>query len=405
MLIIVRTDGKVKLRRSIRQCSGYANSKERGEKAMRQEKALQMNERRVQPRDVLGRMTPYSPGKPIWEVQEELGLEDVVKLASNENPLGPSPRAVEAAAAMLPELHRYPDAGAVRLRQAIALHKGLSEEELIITNGGDELITLIAEAYLDPGDEVITPAPTFSEYAFGTLLMNAEVVRVPLGEGFRCSADALLAAVTGRTKLIWLCSPNNPTGTYLPAGELRRLLDSLPQGVLVVYDAAYSHYVTADDYTDGLELVREGYPLVVLQTFSKIYGLAGLRVGFGAAPREVVRTLLQVKEPFNVNALAQAAAAAALADQGHVEAARELNGQGRQKLYVACRELGLECTESMANFVLVRLGPGAGQACGRLLAQGIILRYGGSWGLTEHVRISIGTAEEMDRLIAALRKL
>ncbi|MCZ8524040.1 MULTISPECIES: histidinol-phosphate transaminase [Paenibacillus] len=372
---------------------------------MSKEMKTQTGEGGVQPRGVLARLTPYSPGKPIWEVQQELGLQEVVKLASNENPLGPSPKAVEAASALLTELHRYPDAAAVRLREAIAVHTGLSEEELIVTNGGDELLTLIAQTFLDPGDEVIVPDPTFSEYAFGTLLMNAEVVRVPLGEGFRYDVDALLRAVSERTKILWLCSPNNPTGTYLPAGELRRLLDSLRPGILVVYDAAYSHYVTADDYTDGLAYVQEGYGLVVLQTFSKIYGLAGLRVGFGAAPRGVIRHLLQAKEPFNVNTLAQTAAAAALTDKAHVEASRQLNEEGRLRLYAVCRELGLDYTGSMANFVLIRLGSDAQQACARLLSRGIILRYGGAWGLPEHVRISIGSHAEMDRLIDGLRWL
>ncbi|WP_166241939.1 histidinol-phosphate transaminase [Paenibacillus turpanensis] len=359
----------------------------------------------VSARTVLQALQPYSPGKPIWEVQKELGLTEVIKLASNENPLGPSPKALEAISALLPALHQYPDAQSFAAKAAIASEFGILPEQIIVTNGGDELITLVSEAFLDHGDEIIVPSPTFSEYEFGGRLMGANVKTIPLAEGYRYDPEAILAAVTERTKIVYLCSPNNPTGTILETGPLKRLLDSLPQHVLVMLDSAYSHYVTCDDYTDGLELIRSGYPLLMLKTFSKVYGLAGIRVGFGIGPQEIIQSILQVKEPFNVNALAQAAAAAAIRDREHVERSRSLVHAERLRLYEAYRKLGLEYTESMSNFILVRLGPDAKQRYEQLMQKGVIVRYGGAWGLSECVRISVGSPEENDKLIHALEEV
>ncbi|WP_139991523.1 histidinol-phosphate transaminase [Paenibacillus paridis] len=363
---------------------------------------MQTNQHEVQPRKALELMKPYSPGKPIWEVQKELGLERVIKLASNENPLGPSPKALEAIQAVLSDLHRYPDAQTIDLKHAIASHYDLSTEHVIVTNGGDELITLVSEAFLDAGDEIIVPGPTFSEYEFGAQLMGAKAITVPLTEDFAFDTKAILAAVTERTKLVYICSPNNPTGTILAHNELKQLLDDLPKRILVVLDAAYSHFVSVDTYSDGIRFVREGYPLLVLKTFSKIYGLAGIRVGFGAAPQPIIQSILQVKEPFNVNTLAQAAAVAAIADKEHVIRSRELVVRERERLYAGFRQLGVEYTESMSNFVLVRLGSKAEAVYGQLMTRGIIVRYGKIWGLPEHIRISIGTPEENDSLLSVL---
>lgn len=357
---------------------------------------------KVKARKALQNIQPYSPGKPIWEVQRELGLTEVIKLASNENPLGPSPKAIEAVAATLHDMHRYPDAQAYDLKQAIAGKLGMESEQIIVTNGGDELITLLSEAYLEQGDEVIVPDPSFTEYEFGALLMGAVTVKVPLQEGFQYDWRSIADAVTERTKIVYLCSPNNPTGTYLTRNDLQLLLDGLPARVLVVMDAAYSHYVTADDYSDGLEFVRAGYPVLILKTFSKIYGLAGIRVGFGVAGQEMIRSIQQVKEPFNVNALAQTAAIAALDDDEHVRRSQELVSRERLRLYEAFRRLGLAYTESMSNFVLVELGPEAESLYQRLMAGGVIVRYGKGWGLPKHIRISIGTAAENDSLITRL---
>lgn len=359
----------------------------------------------VQARKVLQEMTPYTPGKPIWEVQRELGLKEVIKLASNENPLGPSPKAIEAMTKALPELHRYPDADASKLKQVIAEAYDVEANQLIVTNGGDELITLVSEAFLDPGDEVLVPEPSFSEYRFGGTLMGAVVKNVPLKSDFSYDVAAILAAVTARTKIVYLCSPNNPTGTILTKAELEQILETLPKRVLVVMDAAYSHYTISSDYSDGVEFVRKGYPLLVLQTFSKIFGLAGIRVGFGIAPSRIIQSIVQVKEPFNVNSLAQAAAMAAIGDQEHVKRSSQLVNEERSRLYNSLRLLGLSYIESRSNFILVELGPEAKSIYERLMAKGVIVRYGQIWGLPQHVRVSIGLPAENDRFIEVLQEI
>jgi histidinol-phosphate aminotransferase len=356
----------------------------------------------MQPRRAISSLIPYSPGKPIWEVQQERGIHRVIKLASNENPLGPSPLATAAVREYVSEIHRYPDAGAVTLRESIASAYGLAKEQIIVSNGADELITLLSEAYLEEGDEVIVPAPSFTEYDFGAKLMGAAVVYAPLTDTFEYDADALLRCVSPRTKAMYICSPNNPTGTYMKKGMLEQLLHALPASILVVMDAAYSHYAEAGDYTNGLEFVQKGYPVLVMQTCSKIFGLAGLRVGFGLASAGVIRSIEKVREPFNVNALAQAAASAALRDVIHVERSRRCNAEGRSFLYDAFQKLGIRYTPTSSNFILIEIGPQANAVNEQLLQQGIIVRPGSVWGLAEHFRITIGTSEENQALICAL---
>ncbi|GIP31748.1 histidinol-phosphate transaminase [Paenibacillus sp. J2TS4] len=361
--------------------------------------------REVKARKTILNIHPYTPGKPIWELQSELGLSRIIKLASNENPLGPSPKALEAIQGSLSDIHRYPDASTAKLREVLASKLDMKPEQFIVTNGGDELITLVSEAFLEPGDEIIVLSPSFSEYEFGAHLMGANIISVPFGEQYTFDMDAIIEAVTERTKILCICSPNNPTGTYLPKPVLHHLLDVLPKHILVLFDAAYSQFATAADYTNGLEFVRAGYPMVVLQTFSKIYGLAGLRVGFGAASEDIIRHILKVKEPFNVNALAQAAAVAALHDEEHIRSSLQANTQGREQLYRAFQELRLPFIESMSNFVLVELGPNAKAIYGQLLNRGIIVRYGATWDLPCHVRISVGTESENAALIQALTEI
>jgi histidinol-phosphate aminotransferase len=359
----------------------------------------------IQARKVLENIQPYSPGKPIWEVQEELGLDQIIKVASNENPLGPSPKALEAILVSLTGINRYPDSNATDLKRQISVRFNVLPEQIIVTNGADELITLISETFLNPNDEIIVPSPSFSEYDFGAYLMGAKIVNVPLGESYQYNVESILSSVTQRTKILYLCSPNNPTGTYLSKKHLHKLLDSLPKHVLVVFDGAYSHYATADDYTDGLEYIKLGYPIIVLQTFSKIYGLAGVRIGFGLAPQAIVQNILKVKEPFNVNALAQAAATAAINDDEHVKASQEANTLGRSQLYEGFSRLGLSYTDSMSNFVLVKVGPKAKDIYEELLAKGIIVRYGNTWGLEEYIRISVGKTEENNALIKVMTSI
>ncbi|MFE0554880.1 histidinol-phosphate transaminase [Paenibacillus sp. NPDC058910] len=362
-------------------------------------------ELQITPRQALGRLKPYTAGKPIWEVQQEYGLDRVIKLASNENSLGPSPKALQAIQEQLPDLHRYPDERSSGLTQALGEHLGLAANQFIVTNGGDELIMLISRAYLEPGDEVIVPDPTFSEYEFGAFLMSGTVIRVPLREQYAFSAEDILSVVTERTKIVYLCTPNNPTGTYIPELEMKNLLDRLPTRVLVVIDTAYRHYATAPDYSDGIDFIKLGYPVITLNTFSKIYGLAGIRVGYGAASESIIRTLLQVKEPFNVNALAQAAALAALGDGEHVQASCRMNEQGRQQIYEGLSRLAIPYYESMSNFILAELGEHADIIYHKLLEWGIIVRSAKGWGLPRHIRISVGTAEENQGFLDALGEI
>ncbi|RKQ33276.1 histidinol-phosphate transaminase [Oceanobacillus halophilus] len=359
----------------------------------------------IKPRKVLDRIKPYSPGKPIWELQKELGLEKVIKLASNENPLGPSPKGVQAISAGLAELNRYPDADTAALKVAIAEKIDMKKEQIIVTNGADELITLMSEAFLEEGDEIVVPYPSFSEYDFGADLMGATVVQVPFDEGFQFNVDKMINAITDKTKLLYICSPNNPTGTYLAKSDFEALLDAVPERVLVVFDGAYSHYATADDYTNGMDYIKAGKNVLVLQTFSKVYGLAGLRVGFGVAPESIIQTILKVKEPFNVNSLAQAAAKAAISDDEHVEASIESNEAGAKELYQAFTDLGLDYVETTSNFILLQLGPDAEKLYHDLLSKGVIVRYGKIWGLPEYVRVTIGTKEENEFFINVLKEV
>lgn len=362
-------------------------------------------DQKIQPRKVLQYIQPYSPGKPIWELQNEHGIEQVIKLASNENPLGPSLKAVESIANSLLKINRYPDANAIDLREALAAHLQMKAQQIIITNGADELIKLISETFLEEGDQIIVPSPSFSEYDFGAKLMGAEVLPVALGENFEYDVEAIISAVTERTKIVYICSPNNPTGTYMKKEQLKHLVDTLSKKVLVVFDGAYSHYADADDYTNGLEFVSLGYPLIVLQTFSKIYGLAGIRIGFGVAPETIIKSISKVKEPFNVNMLAQIGATAAIADIKHVQSSRAVNKHGREQLYQALSNLGLHYIESMSNFILVKFGNNAKDFYTMLMVKGVIVRYGDIWGLPEYVRISVGTPTENTTLIKCISSI
>ncbi|MEK0314075.1 histidinol-phosphate transaminase [Cohnella sp. 56] len=354
------------------------------------------------PRATLSNIKPYVPGRAIADIRAQFGVERVVKLASNENPLGPSPLAIKAVHDLLPEVHRYPDDRAGLLVRKLAVRLSLPPSQLIVANGADELITLLAETYLDPGDRLVTFAPTFSEYEFGARLMNAETVKLRLREGFELSADDMLAAVDDRTKLVYVCSPNNPSGTYMPRAQLRLLLERLPAGCLLVLDAAYAHFADAPDYCDGFDWLREGDRLVILQTFSKAYGLAGLRVGYAAGPPDVIASMLRVKEPFNVNALAQAAAAAALDDEAHLAATLKTISAGRTQLREGLRRLGIDSMPSQANFVLADFGDRARIVYESLLRGGIIVRSGEGWNLPRHLRISVGTEAENRILLERL---
>lgn len=359
----------------------------------------------VRPQRGLASIRPYVPGKPIEEVQREYGLTDVVKLASNENPLGPSPKAMRALAEEVHRIHLYPDGDSYDLRHALARHLDVRPDQVTVGNGADGLIVQTCLAYLDDGDEVVLGQPTFPLYETYTHVMRARPVPVPLKD-FRLDLEGMADAVTDRTKIVFVCNPNNPTGTIVTRSEVEAFMARVPESVLVVFDEAYYEFVHADDFPDTLAYVREGRKnVLVLRTFSKIYGLAGVRLGYAVGEPEVLEPLLRVKEPFNVNRLAQVAGIAALQDDGFLEATLAATINGRQALYRGLERLGFSCVPSHTNFVLVRVGPNARELAQRLLERGIIVRPCDIYGLPEFLRITIGTPMQNARLLRALEEI
>lgn len=356
-------------------------------------------------RETIRDIKPYVPGKPIEEVQRELGLSEVIKLASNENPLGPSPFAIKAIEEEAAGVNLYPDGTCFELSRALAQHLQVTEQSLILGNGADEIIKLIAEAFLRPGEEVIVGQPSFSEYDFCTQLMGGKLVPVPLDAEFRFDLPAMLKRINDSTKLIFICNPNNPTGTIVKRGELVQFLDQVPPQVLVILDEAYGEFADDPDYPQGLELLPNYPNLVVLRTFSKVYGLAGLRVGYGVGNPEVISWIQRVREPFNVNRLAQKAACAALGDSAHVKRTQENNQQGKRYLYRELARLGLAYLPTQANFILVNVGRDSRKVFQALLKEGVITRTGDIFGLDNFLRISIGKPEENRKLVSALEKV
>ncbi len=349
-------------------------------------------------------LEPYSPGKPIEEVKRELGLTDVVKLASNENPLGPSPRAIEAAMRAMQSANLYPDGSCFELKQAVAKHVGMPSECLLFGNGSDELIHYIGLTFLNPGDEVITGHPSFVRYEAAAKLNNARLHLVPLRE-HRFDLPAILERVNERTKIIFIANPNNPTGTIVTADEVEVFMNALPEHVVVVWDQAYQEYVSRADYPNTLRYVREGRAVIILRTFSKAYALAGLRVGYAIARPDIIDAMNRVREPFNVNSVAQAAALAALHDQEHLRRAVELNRQGLEYLYRHFERLGLSYVRSEANCVMVDLGRDSQPVFQALLRKGVIVRTGHIFGLPTYLRITTGKPEENERFICALEEV
>jgi histidinol-phosphate aminotransferase len=346
-------------------------------------------------------LVPYSPGKPVEEVERELGIADAVKLASNENPLGPSPKAVDAIAAALKNLHRYPDGGGYYLKQRLARKFDLTPEHFILGNGTNELLELAARVFLVPGDEAIYAHPAFVVYDMVVQATGARKIRIPLRD-YVHDLEAMADAISPRTKLIFVGNPNNPTGTCVAPAEMARFMDRVPPDVLVVFDEAYHEYLPPDLRPDTVRYVREGRPALVLRTFSKIYGLAGLRIGYGITPPAMNEVLNRVRQPFNTNDLAQRAALAALDDDEHVERCRRVNEEGKRYLAAELAALGLRVVPTAANFFLVdvrRNGPAMAEA---LLRRGVIVRPVAGAGLPTHLRITIGTPTENRQLVAAL---
>jgi histidinol-phosphate aminotransferase len=348
------------------------------------------------------KLSPYVPGKPIESLERELGIANAVKLASNENPLGPSPRAVEAIWNMAESVHRYPDGSCFRLRQALAARLDVAPEQLVFGTGSDEILELLAKCFLGPSDEVVYAWPSFAMYPIVTQGMGATSVRIPLDADLVHDLAKMREAITTRTRLVIVCNPNNPTGTSVAAGAFDRFVASLPEGVVLAVDEAYVEYARRPDFPDALGWVRRRPGTCVLRTFSKIYGLAGLRVGYAVSDRELAGYLERARHPFNVNLIAEAAAVAALDDHEHVARARATNAAGFELLTRELTRLGLATWPSDANFLLAKGEAGTYE---RLLREGVIVRPMGGFGLPDHIRITIGTAEENEKLVKALERL
>jgi histidinol-phosphate aminotransferase len=349
----------------------------------------------------LAGLVPYVPGKPIEEVERELGIADSVKLASNENPLGPSPKAVAAIQAALRGVHRYPDGGGHALRHALARHWAVAPDQVILGNGSNELLELVGRCFLLPGDPVVYAAQSFVVYDMVAQFTGAGKVVVPLRD-FRHDLPAMRRAVTEATKLVFVANPSNPTGTAVAPEALEDFLAGLPPDVVAVLDEAYYEYLPPEARPDALRFVREGRPVLVLRTFSKVYGLAGLRLGYGIGPEPLVALLNRLRAPFNTNSLAQAAGLAALEDEAHVARALAVNAAGRKLLTERCEALGLGVVPSVTNFLLVDVRrPGAAVAQA-LLRRGIIVRPVANYGFPAHVRITVGTPAENERCLTAL---
>jgi histidinol-phosphate aminotransferase len=343
-------------------------------------------------------IVPYEPGKPVEEVQRELGLDRVVKLASNEGPFGPLPEALDALAEAAPELNRYPDGGAFRLRKALAERHDLRFEEIALGAGADAVVDCLSQVSLDPGDEIVCGWPSFPSYVIGARKLGAEPRMIPLEDG-RYDLDAMLEAVTERTKLVYVCHPNNPTGTMNTRAELDDYFGRVPDHVLTVLDQAYFEYVSDPDYPDGIEeYLKRGRRVVVLRTFSKIFGLAGLRIGYGVAPAGVVSAIGKVRRAFDITTPAQVAALASLGAPGadsEVERRRRLNAEERPVVEEALREHGFEPVgPAVANFVFAEVGDDSRPLFEQLLQEGVIVRPTGGFGAPGGIRVTVGTPEE-----------
>jgi histidinol-phosphate aminotransferase len=354
--------------------------------------------------DHIERLVPYSPGKPIEELERELGIKDAIKLASNECPLGPSPKVTEAIARAAKDAHLYPDSGGFALKADLAAAHGVEMSEICIGNGSNELIDLLCRTFATHDEHAVFGDPSFVCYRLGCISANVPFTEVPLRERLHWDVDALLDAIRPNTKLLFLANPNNPTGSYLGRPALERLLREAPEDVIVVLDEAYTDFADRSDYASALAMRDLRERLVVLRTFSKAYGIAALRVGYAIAPPPIVDYLNRVRAPFNVGALGQVAARAALADQGWVDEYVAMNRIEREKLTKSLGHLGLAVAPSQANFVLVDFGRPGREIYDRLLRKGVIVRPMPP-PIETWLRITVGTPDQNERLVAAVKEL
>lgn len=355
-------------------------------------------------REGVRNLVPYPPGKPIEELERELGIKDSIKLASNENPLGPSPEAVKAILGRIPTLHRYPDGSAYYLREKLSRIFGVPFDRIIVGNGSNEIIELLIRTFLSEGDRVVQVFPTFLMYEKIVTGAGGHMVSVPMN-GWKADPERIAEAVTEEVKILFINNPNNPTGTALTGDELGWLLGLIPDNVIIVLDEAYIEFATDPSVTDGTRLMHMHPRLCVLRTFSKLYGLAGLRIGYGFGSHGLIDFMNRVRQPFNANSLAQAAALAALDDEEFKVRTLSVVREGLRFLYGALDEMGLEYVPTQTNFFLIRVPGGGRPLYDSMLKHGVIVRAMDSYGLEDYIRISVGTAPENERFVETLKKV
>jgi histidinol-phosphate aminotransferase len=363
----------------------------------------------IKPPDYVLGIQPYVPGKPLEELERELGIANSIKLASNENPVGPSPKALEAIRSSFSDINRYPDGAGYYLKKVLAekLSTGeaarsgsqtaVSEDELILGNGSNELLDIVAKTYMQDGDEAVMAVPSFVVYSMAVQGVGGKSVQIPLKD-YTHDLSAMADAITPRTKIIFIANPNNPTGTINRKNEFERIMEKVPARIIVVLDEAYYEYVTAADYADSMKYLHSEKNVLILRTFSKIYGLAGLRIGYGIAKKEILSDMNRLREPFNTNTLAQRAALAALDDAEHVSHSRSVNEAGKKYLYNGLDSLGVKYVPTEANFLYIPV-QNAMAVYDSLLKKGVIIRPMGQ----QAIRVTIGLPEENKRFIEAFR--
>ncbi len=350
-------------------------------------------------------ITPYPPGKPLEELEREYGITGSIKLASNENPLGPSPKALQAIQSAMHTLHRYPDGSGFYLRKKLSAKYGIPFDGILLGNGSNEIIELVIRAFLTPGDEVVMPAPSFLLYSLVARWMGGKPVSVPL-RGLDIDLEKMAEAVTDRTKVIFLTNPNNPTGAVISKRGFESFLAAVPAETIVVLDEAYIEFNRDPDTPSGLGRIgREGPAVIVLKTFSKAYGLAGLRIGYGVMDPSIAGFLNRVRQPFNTSSLAQAAALAALDDDEFLSGTQKVIWQGLDYLYGEMERMGLRYHRSQANFFLIEMPCEAGRIFEAMLRRGVIIRSMASYGMDRHIRINAGLPEENERFVSSLEKV
>ncbi|MCD6353272.1 MAG: histidinol-phosphate transaminase [Proteobacteria bacterium] len=354
--------------------------------------------------DGIKKITPYVPGKPLEELEREYGIAGAIKMASNENPLGPSPKAVKAIENHLSTIHRYPDANSNALKEMLSKKLGVSQESIIPANGSNEIIEFSLKAFLRPGYEVIIPEPTFSLYTKFTQAMDGIPVKVPLKK-FSVDLKSVREKIGPKTRIIFINNPNNPTGTIIKKNEFEDFLHSIPESIVIILDEAYGEFVTDPDFPRGDCYLNGPRWIITMRTFSKVYGLAGLRIGYGLASRELTHYLNKIRQPFNVNSLAQAAACAALDDDQHLKKTLRIVAEGLNYLYQNLDQLKLEYIPTQANYLMVKVGDNCDKVYELMLREGVIVRPLSSFGFSEYIRVSVGNQQENERFIASLKKV